>query len=512
MTRADLDSRVDVDYNRISDDKSGAAAGVGSQHEENEDFAEGLGLSLRRTYTDNDRSAYSGVERPEFLRMLDDIRADKIRSVTFWHANRGFRNTDEVNAFIRLCRAHGVKVYSTSKGEAYNLEKAAGRKQLRDDTSEAEYESEHRGERVALARKRQARNGDYGGGWRPYGWGVDTGRVRSVCVNPKAPAMDRVYEDRPVLNMTLPNAEEAEEIRHWEDELMSGVPMAQVLRDIAARGVLTVAQKEGRVLKRNGREVAHGGWSSKTVRQILTHPRTSGHSVYQGKIVKRNAFPAIIEEDRRQALITHFADPARKTSPGNTPRWLGSLIYRCGACDDDTVMSVRKNAQGQFIYRCRAHGHCVWHARELDKYIENVMVGLLHRDNIAEMIQPAKEIDAAALYAEVKVLEAKKADAARKNTLGSYDDAVFETILATADQRIAEIWDELSEGTDESPLSDFARSQDARETWDAQTLGRKREILRRLVVVTLPPVGRGRKASMDLIQVRKRENPGAHAA
>jgi site-specific DNA recombinase len=514
MTRTESDSRIDADYCRISEDRTGAEAGVGSQHDENVDFAEEVGMSVGRTYTDNDRSAYSGEERPEYQRMLADIAAGKIRSVTFWHANRLHRNTDEVNPFIRLCRAHRVRVYSVTRGGEYNLEKAAGRKQLRDDTSEAEYESEHRGERVAIARKRQARNGDYGGGVRPYGWGVDTGRVRSVCVNPKAPAMERVYEDRPVLDMTRHNEEEAAEIRRWESELMSGVPMAQLLRDLVARGVLTVAQKDGRKIKRNGREVQHRGWSSATIEHILTSPRTSGHSVYKGKIVKRDAFAVILEEDRRQALITLFADPARKTSPGNTPKWLGSLIYRCGKCDDGAIMSARKDSQGRPVYRCRLKGHCSWPALDVDKYVENVMVGLLHRDNIAQMIRPAKQIDTEALYAEVKILEQKKADAARKNTLGvaGYDDAVFETILATADQRITEIWDELSEGNEQDPLSDFARSQDAQQTWDAQSIGRKREILRRLLVVTLPPIGRGHKANLSLIKVRRREHPGSEAA
>jgi site-specific DNA recombinase len=504
--------KMDVDYCRISADKTGAAAGVESQHDENADFAEEISLSLSGTYTDNDTSAFSGVERPAYERLLADIAADKIRSVTVWHANRLHRNSEEVSAFIRLARAHGVRLYSTSKGEAYNLEKAAGRKQLRDDTSEAEYESEHRGERVALARKRQARNGDYGGGVRPYGWGVDTGRVRSVCVNPKAPAMDRAYEDRPVLDMTRHNAAEAAEIRRWKSELLSGVPMAQLLRDLAARGVPTVAQADGRNLKRNGRAVDHAGWNSRTIQQILTHPRTSGHAVYKGKVVKRNAYPPILEEDVRQALVTRFTDPARKTSPGNTPRWLGSLIYRCGACNDGATMTVRKDSQGRFVYRCRVKGHCSWPAPEVDKYVENVMVGLLQRDKIADLIPPAPEVNVTALHDEVKVLEAKKIDAARKHTLSLYDDEVFETIMATADQRIAEIWDELSAGTQESPLSDFAMSQNTQKTWDAQTLGRQREILRRLLVVTLPPLGRGRKASRDLIQFSKGGKAGEDAA
>jgi hypothetical protein len=46
------------------------------------------------------------------------------------------------------------------------------------------------------------------------------------------------------------------------------------------------------------------------VRQILTHPRTSGHTEYRGEIVRRNAYEPILHEDVRQALITLFSDPA----------------------------------------------------------------------------------------------------------------------------------------------------------------------------------------------------------
>jgi hypothetical protein len=184
---------------------------------------------------------------------------------------------------VVLARAHKLRLYSTTKGAFYNLDKASGRKELRDDTSEAEYESEHRGERVAIARKRQARQGVYGGGVRPYGWGVDTGRVRSVCVNPKALAMERRYEDRPVLDMTRHNQAEAGEIRRWADDLLSGVSMNHVLRDLAARKVATVAMSDDRRVRRNGKAAEHGGWNSRTVQQILTTRAPRGTRCTRGR-------------------------------------------------------------------------------------------------------------------------------------------------------------------------------------------------------------------------------------
>jgi DNA invertase Pin-like site-specific DNA recombinase len=503
--------RLDVDYTRISADKTGAAAGVESQHEENTEFADELGITLERTYTDNDLSAFSGVERPEYERLLADIAAGLIASVMVWHANRLHRSSEEVTRFIKLARAHKVKLYSVSKGEAYNLEKASGRKQLRDDTSEAEYESEHRGERVALARKRQARNGDYGGGVRPYGWGVDTGRVRSVCVNPKAPAMERTYEDRPVLDMSRHNEAEAAEIRRWAADLLAGVSEAQVLRDIAARGVPTVSETDGRTLKRNRRPARHGGWNSKTLRQILTHPRTSGHVVYRGEIVRRDVYPPILDEDVRLSLITLFSDPARKTSPGNTPRWLGSLIYQCGVCADGSTHTVRRNANGVPVYRCRVKGHCQWPAKLVDEFVAGVIVARLSRADVTDLLPREHEVDVAGLREELVVCNARKRSSAQLFAKGAIDDEQLATITAEVDQQITAIRAELSTATASSPLAEFAATDDAQRTWDGLVIGRKREVLRTLLVVTLPPLGRGHTFNHDLIQISPAQRSRAAA-
>ncbi|HEX6526517.1 MAG TPA: recombinase family protein [Streptosporangiaceae bacterium] len=505
------DQRENAAYARKSLDRAGTMAGVESQHQDNDEFAEELGFTITRYYTDNDLSAYSGVERPEFDRLMDDIAAGKIGTLVIWHANRFLRNTDDVNAFIRLARAKQVRVFSTAKGAEYRLDKAAGRKELRNDITEAEYESDHRGERVALARKRQARQGAYGGGVRPYGWGVDSGRVRSVCANPKAPPMERVYEDRPVLDMTRHNPVEAGEIRRWADDLLSGVSMNHLLRDLAERKVPTVAMTDERAVRRNGKQAQHGGWNSRTVQQILTHPRTSGHAVYKGQIVTRNAYQPILPDDVRQALLTLFSDPARKTSPGNTPKWLGSLIYRCGKCKDGTTMTVRRNTSGTPVYRCRRHGHCCWPAERTDKYVENVIVARLSRDDVSDLIPHEAEVDVAALRDELVVCDTRKNGAAQSYARGGIDEAQLETITAELDHRMAEIRAELNAATSHSPLSAFAMTDDARRTWDELTIGRKREITRILLTVTLPPLGRGHSFNRDLIQISG-GTPAARAA
>jgi site-specific DNA recombinase len=74
----DESEREDADYARISRDKRGAAEGVETQQGENADAADELGLTIGRRYVDNDLSAYTGVERPDYERLLADIEADTI--------------------------------------------------------------------------------------------------------------------------------------------------------------------------------------------------------------------------------------------------------------------------------------------------------------------------------------------------------------------------------------------------------------------------------------------------
>ncbi|MEU1734742.1 recombinase family protein [Streptosporangium sp. NPDC020145] len=487
-------ARATVDYCRISFDKRGAAEGVATQHLENEISAEELDLTIARSYVDNDKSAYSGVERPQYAQLLKDMKAGTVGVIIIRHADRLHRSVDEVSAFIKVARAHKVKLYSGMRGSFYNLEKAAGRKDLINDTVDAEYESEHRGERVSDARKRQARNGVYGGGIRPYGWGVDTGRVRSVCVNPQAPVSERIYEDRPVLDMTQHRPNEVAEIRRWAKDLLTGVSIRHILADLAARKVPTVAQTDGLTRHRNGKEVKHNGWSSSTIHYVLTNPRVAGHTVHQGKIIKRNAYPAIIPEDQRQALIDLLSDPSRRTMRGNTPKWLGSLIYECGICNNGAVMSVRYIHERP-AYTCRDKNHIVHWVERTDAYITSTIVERLSHDDVVDLLPKEEEQTEGLteLREELVMLDANRRKIAARNALGQMDDEEWESAREVIERRTAEIWEKLRGSAAESPLEPFVSSSDVRRTWKEMHLGRQREVLKLLMRVKLLPIGRGRR-------------------
>jgi DNA invertase Pin-like site-specific DNA recombinase len=61
-------------YVRISKDRAGAGLGVARQRRDCDALAASLGWAVADVYCDNDISAYAGKRRPEYERMLADLK------------------------------------------------------------------------------------------------------------------------------------------------------------------------------------------------------------------------------------------------------------------------------------------------------------------------------------------------------------------------------------------------------------------------------------------------------
>lgn len=481
--------RANADYARVSEDDRGAAEGVESQHEENGQFGEEIGRPLTATYQDNSLSAFTGKSRPEFERLLADVALDLLAAVIVWHADRLTRDVGEALKIIELFRKHNVRLYSVQKGGEYLLNRASGRAEFIADINAAARESGHKGERVTLARKRQARTGAYGGGIRPFGWGAPTGRVRSKCINPKAPLDEREYVDVPVLDMGKHRKDEAKEIRRWARELLAtNGNIEQLLASIRQRGVPTVSQSSHRTIRYRGKPVVHGGWRSATVRTILTSPRVSGHSVHQGEIIAWDAWPAILPEETRQAIITILSDPARRTSPGGTPKWLVSVSQHalCGRCTEGGQMEVCHDSKGP-IYRCKICGRGNQVATLVDEYVTAVALERLSRPDLAELITPRRpDIDVSALREEMADLQKQKTEASLAYARRTIDLAMLETVKAETDRQISTIRSQLADAVSHSPLATFLDAgsvEAAAALWETRSIGERREIVNLLMRV-----------------------------
>lgn len=105
-------------YARISSDREGDGLGVNRQLEDCEQLAEQRGWAVAETYVDDDVSAYSGKARPEYARMLDDLRTGSINGVLVYHLDRLHRQPKELEEFFEVCEAAGVRDLASFTGDS----------------------------------------------------------------------------------------------------------------------------------------------------------------------------------------------------------------------------------------------------------------------------------------------------------------------------------------------------------------------------------------------------------
>lgn len=95
-------------YARISSDPTGLALGVQRQLEDCRKLAADRGWTVGGAeYVDNDVSAFSGKVRPEYERMLADVRDGLRDAVIVYNMDRLTRRPIELEQFAQVCKAAG---------------------------------------------------------------------------------------------------------------------------------------------------------------------------------------------------------------------------------------------------------------------------------------------------------------------------------------------------------------------------------------------------------------------
>jgi DNA invertase Pin-like site-specific DNA recombinase len=268
--------------------------------------AERRGFDVVDVYVDDDISAWSGKHRPEFERMVDDLRSRQIGAVVVWHLDRLTRHPRELETFIDLCDELRVELGCVT-GEV-DLSSHIGRLTARMLGGLARYESDHKSERIRRKHEEIAANGRVsGGGSRPYGYEADKVTIRAA---------------------------EAAIVRECATRLLAGEPVRSIARDLNERGVTSASG---------------GAWSPQSLRRMLASPRISGQRTHRGEIVAKAVWPAIISEDDGAKIRALLANPERRTNKAARRYLLGGLLV-CSHCGERLV--ARPRTGGQRRYAC----------------------------------------------------------------------------------------------------------------------------------------------------------------
>ncbi|MEV6803177.1 recombinase family protein [Streptomyces sp. NPDC051132] len=462
-----------VIYCRISQDRTGAGLGVDRQREDCEALAARNGWEVVEVYVDNDVSAFSGKLRKDYRRMLADLDEGVATVVIAWHTDRLHRSPLELEEYINLCERRGVTTQTVQAGEL-DLSTPSGRMTARIHGAVARQESEHKGERVARARQQKAMSGEWAGGIRPYGWGLPTGEMRKK--------IDRKTGEEvevPVLDMMKAVPEEAEALRHWTDTVLAGGTIRGLVKWCADKGILTT----------RGNPITHTD-----MRDMLMRPRNAGIAVYRGEEVGRGQWEQIVEETKFRAVVAILKDPARRTTPGAQPKWLGSLLYRCGRGECDQFVFVTQSGGRRFpSYRCQTGHGGGRRAEVVDQYVEDVIVERLSRPDAHDLLLPTSDqVDVAALQAESEQIRRRMTDLASLFGAGQITMVQFTEGTDTARAQLEGVTKQLAKAAMQDPLVGLVGMPDVRKAWKGLELEQQRNVLRALVEVTLKTPRPGR--------------------
>ncbi|MFF7180171.1 recombinase family protein [Streptomyces sp. NPDC008121] len=462
-----------VIYVRISQDRTGAHLGVDRQREDCEALAERNGWDVVETYVDNDLSAYSGKPRPDYRRMLADLDDGTATVVIAWHTDRLHRSPTELEEYIDLSERRGINTHTCQAGPI-DLSTPSGRMTARILGAVARHESEHKAERVARARQQKAKAGEWGGGIRPFGWGLPTGETRI-----KVDRATGEESEVPVLDMDKAVPEEAAAIETGHDMLLTGGSIRGWVKWLADKGYTTT----------RGNPIGHV-----EARDMLLRPRNAGIAVYKGEEVGKGNWDAIVPETKHRAVAAVLKDPSRTTTPGAQPKWFGSLIYRCGIdhCTQTMRCTIAGGAKRQ-SYRCQTGHGGARRADKLDEYVQDLIVERLSLPDAADLLLPGpNDVDVAALQLESEQIRRRLTDLAGAFGAGRISMPQFTEGSDVARAQLEGVNKQLAAAAKVDPLVPLVGAPDVRKAWKAMDLQQQRGVLRELLEVTVRPARPGR--------------------
>jgi DNA invertase Pin-like site-specific DNA recombinase len=438
---------VAIVYTRISQDRTGLAAGVARQLDDCERRCAERGWTIMARHCDNDASAAGKRHRPGFDAMLTDIETGRATAVVAWSLDRLQRNRRDELRLYELCRDRGV-IISLVNGAELDFSSATGRLVADNLGSLARFEIELKSDRQKAAALQAAKAGRRLGGRRPFGFRAD-----GVTIRPK----------------------EAAAVRDGFEALLAGVNLAAIARDWNARGHTTGQGSP---------------WSAYSVRKVLNNPRYAGLRRHNGEIIAKAQWPAVVDEELAQAVWATLADPARRNTP-QRGRYLLTGLALCGVCGA-TVHGGGNGRTRRRNYRCAGSmGHFSRQADPVDAYVTAVILARLARPDAAELLADTGKPDLDGMRTRAAALRARLDQLATDFADGVLTASQLRTATERTRANLAAVEAEMADAGRVDILGPLVSAEDAAAVWETLSTSRRRAVIDVLATVTVHPPGRG---------------------
>lgn len=446
-------------------------------------------------YVDDDVSAHNDKVRPDWVRMLTNIKTfgdeGRRQAVASYDLDRLYRKPRDLEDLFDICDAAGLTEMATAQGEI-DLATSNGRLMARMMGAVNAKSSEDTSRRFRDLCEDRASRGEPVGGQRAFGWA------------------DKMTHD----------PAEAPIVREMVGRFLAGESQTNLARDLNARAIPTpwtrnhqekvdtaaIDPKTGephqpRPAKR---------WASSSVRAVLTNPRHAGIRELKRRPGRKKvgprevlvsvpaAWPAIITRADHEKVLAMLNDPNRRQV--NPPRrGLLTGLVKCGECR--LPMNKGQNGAGAGRMRCQRQtttDNCGKVAISSDK-LEALVVDLVLRrferspDLPRTIAGTAEQDDTTA--AELVEVEDRLAQLVDMFTMGEIDRVGYARGRKTLEARQTALRASLSRQRRTTALDAFVGQPGSlRATWDDLSVDRQRAILSALVecIIIAPATTSGR--------------------
>lgn len=160
-------------YIRVStEEQAKKGYSLPAQKEDLEDYARRNGYAIVDYYIDDGKSARKKyTARKEFMRMLEDVKADKIDVILFIKLDRWFRSVADYYKIQEILDAHNVAWKTTQ--EHYDTETTNGRLYINIRLSVAQDESDRDSDRIKFVFDSKVARGEVISGTTSLGWKIE---------------------------------------------------------------------------------------------------------------------------------------------------------------------------------------------------------------------------------------------------------------------------------------------------------------------------------------------------
>ncbi|MEV0267758.1 recombinase family protein [Hamadaea sp. NPDC050747] len=225
------------------------------------------------SYEDIGISGFSGVERPEFERLLNDCRAGRVNMIIVYYISRLSRldPLDAIPIVTELLNL-GVTIVSVTEGE-FRRGNLMDLIHLIMRLDAAHSESKNKSVAIRGAKDVARQLGGFVGGKAPYGFSL--GQEMRANADGKLIAV----------NVLVENPDEAKVIRHVKDQIDRHghehyQPNKHRRHPGSLSGICKMLNDDGTPTRGNtvGKETADSSWHPKTLIRILRDPRIAGYA------------------------------------------------------------------------------------------------------------------------------------------------------------------------------------------------------------------------------------------